>query len=329
MTGEDRLVEAPFVFRGIQLECLTRSGRQTAHALQVDHRFRDAGKDQPVTSLQTLVRRDGGEHMPAPLDFHQVKPRQAPEAGLSDTPPAHLAVLVHGHFHRVLPWIGQGLDRGDPVREQPRAGQQDVDHPGKGTRDADQRELEKLEAIAAGLRNQKAVDDEIRAGADNRAEPAQDRGERQRHQESGRRKAGLARPFPDGRDEGGDHRSVVDEGAHGHHRQHHSQLRCTHASAGAEQVVDHGGQCAGFPEARRDNIEGGDRQHALVGEAGQALRRSQYAQRDQRGQRAQKEKIRSDAGKHEPGGYGGHRCQGNEGVEVHRRRIIRLTRAPH
>jgi hypothetical protein len=109
---------------------LVAGGNQPRDPLQLDDRVHHAGEAKPVALLQRLVRRNGGDHLLAAADLHQVEPRQVAHPrlrhGLADQPAARL----DHHIDQVLPRrLPQFLQQVLPVRQQAAADEDDVKGP--------------------------------------------------------------------------------------------------------------------------------------------------------------------------------------------------------
>ena len=168
----------------VEVEDVLHLGRlEPAHGLQVDDRAHLPGEAQPVAAAQHRLGTDRRDDRVAAVDRRQEDAGQVPQPGLLDRLAVHRTAGLHHHLDgeppRRLLQLGH---RRAASRQHAWCQRDDGADPDDRDRHADRADLEEAHRLEAGV-DHLPRDDEVGRRADQRGHAAQQRRERQRHQQ--------------------------------------------------------------------------------------------------------------------------------------------------
>ena len=174
------------------------------------------------------------------------------------------------------------------------------------------------------MRLHQAGDDQVGAGADQRAQTTHDGGVAQRDEQLGHRHVRAAAPVLHRCGKHRHHRGVVDEGAQ--HRRHADQPRLRHEQTprAPQHPRRHPADRSRRAQRRHHDEQRRDREHGGVGETGQRLQRGQHAAQHQHQHRAHQHEMRGETLPHQQAQRDQHHRNGQPGVESQCRKSHRV-----
>ena len=217
-----------------------------------------------------------GRIAPCAIDLGEVDVAQVAQAGLLDGAADQGSVRRYGHLHGVLTGVVELLEDGGAVGQQPASEEEGGEDAGGGHGDADPGEAEEPE-IGVPILEEEAVDDEVGAGADEGHAATEDGGVGEGKHELRRREVVLLGPIADGGDHDGDHRRVVEEGAHDADGGHHAELGARRGRGSTQDALADPVDGARLAQACGHDVQHAHGDESLVPEAGQGLLRRQHA----------------------------------------------------
>jgi hypothetical protein len=220
-----------------------------------------------------MLGADRGHQLAAPLDLEHVGAAQVSEADLGDGLADQRAVRVDQRLEAVLTRVLELLDRRLAVGQQPPGKNERIDETDHGQRQADPDQVEQSQVRLGVHLQQQAVHGEVRAGADQGAQPRQDHHVVHRQQQPRDRQAVARRPVLRDGDEHRHHGRVVDDRREQAARPHQLRLGGHQAARPAEDPLREPGDRPRLAQARDDDIERRDGHHAGAREPGQRLPR--------------------------------------------------------
>ena len=293
-------------------------GAEAGAGPQVEHVGDVADEDQQVVGLQQLVGADRAEVPVVAHDVGQVHAGEAAQPGVGDRGADERAAGFDLEVQGVLPQRGHGLEGGvGPVGEQAGGDPDEHGQPHDGDRQADGGQLEEAERLVP-LLLQDAGDHQVRGRADERDRPAEDGGERQRHQEAGHGQPPAAGPARHLRQEHRHHRRVVEDRRDAGDREAQAHHRGP-APAATEHPAGDAGEEPRASRARGHDVQGCDGQRRLVGEPGEADLGSDDVAQHEHGEAPQQHAGRGEAIGRQQGEHAHEDGQRRQRVSGHRR----------